>query len=355
LSYFLAFAGIAALVILHEFGHFIVAKWTGMRVERFSLFFPPFLARRKIGETEYAIGAIPAGGYVKITGMNPEEVLPPEVAPRAYYNQPVWKRIVVILAGPGMNLLVAFLILFGLAFGAQKVTATVEKVRAGTPAAASLKAGDRILSVDGHHGGPADYQKRIADHTCAGSQTNGCRAAVPATLVVKRDGSVVSVRVRPRYSATDKRMEIGFFYGTRPLNPSIPGAAATAGTFMWDVTKATLGVFARIFEAKQRKQVGSIVGGYEVTRQSFSHDVRRALTLLAFLSLSLAILNLFPFLPLDGGHVFWSLVEKIRGKRVPYRVIEQASVLGILLVVTLFFIGVTNDIERLSGGGFNSR
>jgi len=287
--------------------------------------------------------------------MNPEEDLPPNVAPRAYYNQPVWKRVVVILAGPAMNLLVAFFILFGLAFGAQKVTAVVEKVRPGTPAAAALKPADRILSVDGRHGDPADYQKRIAAHKCAGKQTDGCQAAVPATLEVRRNGQTLPVRVRPRYNAADQRMEIGFFYGTRPLNPSVPSAAGTAGTFMWDVTKATLGVFGRIFQAKERKQVGSIVGGYEVTRQSFSQDLRRALTLLAFLSLSLAILNLFPFLPLDGGHVFWSLVEKVRGKRVPYRVIEQASVLGIMLVLTLFFIGVTNDIERLSGGGFNTR
>ena len=355
MSYFLAFAGIAALVVLHEFGHFVLAKWTGMRVERFSLFFPPLLVRKKLGETEYAIGAIPAGGYVKITGMNPEEDLPPDVAPRAYYNQPVWKRVVVILAGPAMNLLVAFFILFGLAFGAQKVVAVVEKVRPGTPAATALEPGDRILSVDGQRGGPADHQRRIASHKCAGKQTNGCQAAVPATFEVSRSSRTVTVRVRPRYNATDQRMEVGFFYATRPLNPSVPKAAGTAGTFMWDVTKATLSVFGRLFESKQRKQVGSIVGGYEVTRQSFAQDLRRALTLLAFLSLSLAILNLFPFLPLDGGHVFWSLVEKVRGERVPYRVIEQASVLGIMLVMTLFFIGFTNDIERLSGGGFNNR
>src|SRR4051794_12178255 len=115
MSWLLAFAGFSALIILHEFGHFIVAKKTGMRVERFSLFFPPLLVRKKIGETEYAIGATPLGGYVKITGMNPEEELPPDVAPRAYYHQPVWKRIVVIMAGPAMNVLIAFLILFGLA------------------------------------------------------------------------------------------------------------------------------------------------------------------------------------------------------------------------------------------------
>src|ERR1700731_1729156 len=113
-SYVLAFLGFAALIILHEAGHFVAAKAVGMRVERFSLFFGPMLVKFRRGETVYGIGPIPLGGYVKITGMNPNEEIPEEVAPRAYYRQPVWKRGVVILAGPAMNLLVAFVILTGL-------------------------------------------------------------------------------------------------------------------------------------------------------------------------------------------------------------------------------------------------
>ena len=107
-SYVLAFLGFAALIILHEAGHFTAAKAVGMRVERFSLFFGPMLVKFRRGETEYGIGPIPLGGYVKITGMNPNEEIPPDVVPRAYYNQPVWKRVVVILAGPAVNLLIAF-------------------------------------------------------------------------------------------------------------------------------------------------------------------------------------------------------------------------------------------------------
>jgi hypothetical protein len=93
-SYLLAFAGFSALIILHELGHFAAAKAVGMRVERFSLFFPPLIWRwrPKRSETEYAIGATPLGGYVKITGMNPAEDIPPEVLPRAYFRQPVWCR-----------------------------------------------------------------------------------------------------------------------------------------------------------------------------------------------------------------------------------------------------------------------
>src|SRR3979409_1307294 len=114
MSYLLAFLGFAALIILHGAGHFVAAKAVGMRVERFSLFFGPMLVKFRRGETEYGIGPIPLGGYVKITGMNPREEIPPEGEDRAYYRQPVWKRVVVILAGPFVNLLIAFVIVWAL-------------------------------------------------------------------------------------------------------------------------------------------------------------------------------------------------------------------------------------------------
>ncbi len=111
MSYFLVFLGFALLILLHEGGHFVAAKAVGMRVERFSLFFGPMLWKRKVGETEYGIGVIPLGGYVKITGMSPAEVFEePSIEARAYVNQPPWKRIVVIAAGPAVNIFVAFLL-----------------------------------------------------------------------------------------------------------------------------------------------------------------------------------------------------------------------------------------------------
>src|SRR5947208_9376071 len=116
MSWVLTILGIVALIVLHELGHFMVAKAVGMRVERFSLFFPPKLFGIRRGETEYMIGAVPAGGYVKITGMNPEELgdLDPEASRRAYYAQPPWKRIVVIVAAPGTDLLIAFAIVWAM-------------------------------------------------------------------------------------------------------------------------------------------------------------------------------------------------------------------------------------------------
>jgi regulator of sigma E protease len=360
LSYFLAFAGFAALIILHEFGHFIAAKKTGMRVERFALFFPPLIVRKQVGETEYGIGAIPLGGYVKITGMNPEEELPPDVAPRGYYHQPVWKRIVVISAGPAMNLLIAFLILFGLAFGASKLSTKVFDTAKGAPAAGKLQPGDKILAVDGKRAGPgstedqlARFRKQISSHKCPGKLVQGCRAATPVVFTVERDGRILTVKVRPEYDAQAKRMLVGVAFGEK-YHPNVVQAADLAVDQMWFVTKGTFTALARIFNAEDRKQISGVVGSYEATRQSFSQDIRRAFLLLAVISLSLAIINMFPFLPLDGGHVFWSLVEKVRGRPVPYRVMEQAGVLGFVLVLVLFYIGLSNDIDRLTNGGFSN-
>jgi len=165
-SWFLAFAGFAALVILHELGHFAAAKAVGMRVERFSLFFPPTLLRKKVGETEYALGSIPAGGYVRITGMNPDEKLPDDVRTRAYYAQPVWKRIVVIAAGPAVNLVLAFALLFVFFWqiGPQDVSNRVGTIERGYPAAKALKPGDRLIAVDGRRGRPQELSRRMEPH-----------------------------------------------------------------------------------------------------------------------------------------------------------------------------------------------
>ena len=140
MSWVLAFLGFAVLVILHEAGHFTAAKAVGMRVERFFLFFPPKIWSVTRGETEYGIGAIPLGGFVKITGMNPEEELEPEVAPRAYYNQPVWKRIVVIARGPVREPRdrVRDPVLPRLHARASRPTSRSSSIEKGTPAAGKL-------------------------------------------------------------------------------------------------------------------------------------------------------------------------------------------------------------------------
>jgi regulator of sigma E protease len=362
MSWILTIAGFATLIILHELGHFMAAKATGMRVERFFLFFPPKVVSVRRGETEYGIGALPFGGFVKITGMNPDEELPPDVAPRAYYHQPVWKRIVVIGAGPAMNLLVAFVILFGLAFGLSDINNRVGTIDSGYPAAKQLQLGDRILAVDGRSYPNASTDQRLGHfvdlvgrHKCSGQPTDGCAAKTPVHVKVERDGQVRTLTITPQYDANVGRSRLGISYGSTAEDLSVPGAAGWAVSQMWRVTSGTVTVFSRIFQAQERKKIHGIVGISDVTHQAFEFGAREALGLIALISLSLAIINLFPFLPLDGGHIFWSLVEKIRGRPVPFSVMERAGAIGFVLVMVLFAVGLSNDIGRLTGSGFNTR
>jgi regulator of sigma E protease len=356
-SFLLAFLGFAALIILHELGHFAAAKAVGMRVERFSLFFPPLLARVRRGETEYAVGAIPLGGYVKITGMNPAEEIPPEVQHRAYYRQAVWKRIVVISAGPAVNILIAFLILWGLywANGLTEGTRTVEAVERGWPAAGQLMPGDRILAVDGERGEQAALAQQIASHECPGEPVRRCRAATPAVLLVERGGRQLELRLTPVFDPAAGRTRLGYRFETRhtPLGPV--GAAGESVTAMWSFSSRTVSTIAQLFKPEVREDLSGVVGSYEATRQTIEIDLEQALFLLGIISLSLGVINLFPFLPLDGGHIFWAVAEKVRGRAIPFSVMERAGFVGFVLVIGLFLIGFTNDIGRLTGEGFGVR
>jgi regulator of sigma E protease len=355
-SYLYAFLGFAALIILHEAGHFVAAKAVGMRVERFSLFFGPLLIRKKWGETEYGVGPIPLGGYVRITGMNPHEDIPPEARPRAYYNQPVWKRVMVILAGPAVNLVLAFVIVWALFLSnGQPVVSKQVAVVQAAPASKVLKPGDHIVSVDGVSGSPEAIHNAIIKHRCPGKPVKGCEASTPAHVVIRRHGQLLHFKLRPRYNAGLGEMLLGFGFGEKQVAVGAGHGASLAVSNLWQVTKATVSAVAHVFNPKPKQRLSSVVGAYKVTQQSFAHDTTRALWVLALISLSLAIINLFPFLPLDGGHVFWALAEKVRGKRIPFAVMERASAAGFLLIIIVFVIGLSNDISTLSGSGFNVR
>jgi regulator of sigma E protease len=359
MSYVLAFVGFALLIILHEAGHFAAAKAVGMRVERFALFFPPLLFKTRRGETEYGIGAIPLGGYVRITGMNPNEEIPEEHAHRAYFRQAVWKRIVVIAAGPFMNVVIAFVLLTGL-FGVKGSPETLDRIAPialQPPALGTLKPGDDLLSIDGHKVTPESVRAALARHACKDRPpVDGCNGASAAVLRIRRDDQVRTLHIVPRYDGTLKRMRLGFSFDVGFVDKSLSESAGLAGGSMWRVTRETVKAIVRLFYSSEaRKDVSGVVGSYEVTRESFSFDVAQALNILAIVSLSLAVVNLFPFLPLDGGHIFWAVAEKVRGRPIAFSVIERASAVGFLLVIMLFVIGLSNDIDRLRGEGFGVR
>jgi regulator of sigma E protease len=354
MSWFLVVVGFCVLIILHELGHFAVAKWVGMRVEKFSLFFPPTLWKKKKGETEYAIGLIPAGGYVRISGMNPSEELPDDVRDRAYHAQPVWKRMAVIAAGPFVNFVLAFVLLFAFyAFlGPRDVSGNIGTVQKGWPAAGKLKPDDKVVAVDGKPGTPIQLSQRIASHKCAGTQVKACRSATPVTVSVIRNGERKTFTLTPRFDPAAKKVRVGFAYaddGPRHSFGFGESLDITKDQF-WFITRETVKLPAYIFNKEKREQISGIVGVSDTTQNAISNDAGDAIFLFAVISLSLAIINLFPFLPLDGGHIFWAAVEFLRRRPVPYAVMERAGVIGFMLVIGLFLLGLTNDIDRLTSG-----
>jgi regulator of sigma E protease len=370
MSWALAILGIVVLIVLHELGHFTVAKLVGMRVERFSLFFPPTIARFKRGETEYALGSVPAGGYVKITGMSPDELKDTDlrVATHGYAMLAPWKRIAVILAGPGVNIAIAFLVfwailLSGSLSGASALynldestnaivaTSTVNGIERGEPADGVLRPGDRIVAVDGVAVSGESARAQIEAHRCAGALVEGCRAATPVTLTVRRGSSTLHLSLYPRYDKAEGRMLLGVAFGVaaKPFG-ALSAAGASIGA-MWHATTGTLtGLFHALTSSKARHQISSIVGITDYAHETVAAGAGVALVFLGYISLVLAVINLFPFLPLDGGHIVWSLGEKLRGgRRISLAAMYRYSSVGIVLLFFLVINGVSNDIGRLGG------
>jgi regulator of sigma E protease len=257
----------------------------------------------------------------------------------AYWRAPVWKRVAVIVAGPGTNLVfaIALLAVVFMLGVPNAVLPVVNTVDAGTPAATILRPGDRIVAINGKHVVPDQISNRIrASH---GRQ-------IELTIVRKEER--LTVRGRPRLS--DGAYRLGFTLSLQYEKYGPLAAVRLAGGRTWEVTKAIGASLGRIVTGSGRKDVSSPVGIVQASSQTLEVGFREYLGLLALISLSLALLNLLPFLPLDGGHIAFSVAEGIRGRAISREAYERASAVGIVLVLFLFFIGLSNDVDRLRGG-----
>jgi regulator of sigma E protease len=400
-----AIGGLAFLIMIHEAGHFVTALAVRMRPRRFYIFFPPALVKWKRKGIEYGIGSIPLGGYVKIPGMHKPagadlegqfgraieeapwlaahiepvkqaldesrladaragladvraalerselseparrsaergvEDIDDGLSQDAYWRAPAWKRIVVIAAGPLTNLLFALVVLavvFMLGVPT-KVDRTIASVDPGTPAAQIVRPGDRIVALNGRPVAGDEISQRIRDSK-----------GDPVSLTIRRDGRELTVQARPRLM--DGAYRLGFVLGVLSESYGPWEATKLSGERTWEVTKAIGASLGRIVTGGGRKDVASPVGIVQASSETLEVGFREYLGILALISLSLALLNLLPLLPLDGGHIAFSIAERIRGRAIPRVAYERASAIGIVLVLFLFFIGLTNDVNRIRGG-----
>jgi regulator of sigma E protease len=396
----IAIIGLLFLILVHEAGHFFTALAVRMRPRKFYVGFPPAIAKKTYNGVEYGIGAIPLGGYVKIPGMHrpgpgdvdtyfgsaereaPELVGAIESAKRAveakdlvaaraalptlesaldrasispgakrlaerglreladslsddaYWRQPAWRKIAVIGAGPGTNLLFAIL-LFAVLFmlGTTRATSTIDEVTKDSPAqAAGFRGGDRVVQIDGRPVAPEDIARSIV-------QSKGR----PLRMTVDRRGMPVELTVRAR--RTDGTYRIGIaLHGEEGPGKSVPAAVGSSLGLTWDVTTEIGKTLLRLSRGEGRDEISSPVGIVRGSSQALQQGFQSYLFVLGLISLSLALLNLLPLLPLDGGHIAVSIAERIRGRAVSRHVYEKLSAVGLAIVLLLFFTGLSNDL-----------
>jgi regulator of sigma E protease len=339
-----AVLAVSLLVIVHEAGHFFAARRFGMRVERFSVGFGPVVAAFRRGETEFAISALPLGGYVRIAGMAAGDAVEPG-DPRAYANQAAWRRFLVILAGPAMNYLaavaIAAVLLATVGLRAPDPAARVGVLVPGMPGAeAGLQPGDRIVAVGG---------TPVETFTDLVGQLRG-HPGERILLEIERGEPAVrmSIPVTPKDDGGVGR--VGFSQAQvvvrrGPLAAIAEGVARTnAGA------GAQLAAFGGLFSGRQKAELSGPVGIAQELVRGARQGAEPFLALVWTISIVLAILNLLPWPALDGGRLVFLLWEIVTRRRVNERVESFVHFAGMIaLVVLILAVTVFKDFARLLG------
>ena len=341
---------LGVLVFVHELGHFLLAKLFGVRVDAFSLGFPPKLLHKKIGDTDYRLSVVPLGGYVKLFGENPKDEVPPELQPVSFSHHPLWHRFLIVLAGPAFNLIFAAVAL-SLVFtfsGVPYLTTEIGGVKDGSPAAlAGLQKGDQVLSVEGQ-------AVRRWEELSAKIRQNGEKSL---TLSVRRGDRDFQVQVVPQrmetpdiFGAKVSAVIIGISSGDTPAVEQVaPVQALTLGVvytgrLTWLTVESLYKLVAREVPLKS-------IGGPILIAQMAGKQAEMGLTYLvqfmAALSINLFLINLLPIPVLDGGHLFFFGLEAILGKPLPQQHREVAQGFGLMLILALMILVFYQDILRL--------
>jgi len=342
---------LGVLIFAHELGHFLVAKYAGVGVLKFSLGFGPRLIGKKIGETEYLISLIPLGGYVKLLGESQGEELSEEDEKRSFLKQPVTKRIAIVAAGPIFNFLLA-IVIFTIVYmtGVPTLTTYIGGVQEGSPAfEAGIREGDVIVAIDGKE--IARWEK-LAEHI---SKSDGKELRI----TIKRNEQIRDVSLKPRLLKTPNLFgeEIeSYKMGVSPssqhtvterMNPLM--AFWTGLKQTWFISKLTVLSVVKIFEGViSPKTLGGPILIAQIAGTQVKEGIIPFVLFMALLSINLAILNLFPIPILDGGHLLFYLIEIITGKEINIKWREMAQQIGFVLLIILMIFVFIMDIERLN-------
>jgi regulator of sigma E protease len=346
----LAILALGVLVIVHEAGHYFVAKWSKMRVERFSLGFGPAVLKWQSGETQFQLAPVPFGGFVQITGMNPHEEFD-EKDPHVYPNRPAILRFLVILAGPAMNYLLSVVVIFVsyLSSGVQPDVARwqVQAVTAGAPAAGLLQEGDQLLKVNGVDVWYSEDNDR-PDFRSEVQKSQG----KPVVISAMRAGKPIDVTITPYPEKGAKSGEAATYkvgVGLEVPKQKV-GLFATAGYALeYPVvqTQTILGNLKQIITRKVDPQVVGPVGIVDAMRTQFAHGWERALELIAILNVMLGLFNLLPIPGLDGGRLAFLGYELATRRRANPKVEATVHMFGILILFLVLIVVTFTDIRNL--------
>ncbi len=354
MEYFIGFIVLLGILIfVHEFGHFIVAKLLGVKVLKFSLGFVSSIIKRKWGETEYMLGWLPLGGYVKLLGEDPEsdEPVPEEDRHRTFTSKPLWARVAIVFAGPLSNYLLAVVVLsIGYLAGWPVLTSEIGKVLDETPAKeAGLKSGDQIVAIEGRPVWRWEDMRRMIEKS----------PGRPLNIRIKRDGLEEDLAITPKVSE-----QVGIFgepvgrIGVGPSGATVtlgPAAALCEGVrFTGELTRLVVVTLVNLVRGKvSAKALSGPITIIQASGESLRAGVSSYLYLLSFISINLAIINLLPVPILDGGHLLFFAIEAVIRRPVTGKVREVAVQAGLLFIVFLMGLVIYNDLSRIITHGWS--
>jgi regulator of sigma E protease len=346
------FIALSLLILVHELGHFLVARWANVKVLSFSLGFGKKLLSYKKGETEYALSAIPLGGYVKMLGEAPGEEVPEEEVSRSYSNKPPLVKILIAFMGPFFNILFALVLFYFVFLSGYSVLSTkVGSVDKNYPAyAAGIREGDTLMAIDGKN--IAEWSDLMDAMAQTGSQ--------PIKVTVKRDGNLFDISLTPKemeskniFGDVIKRKVIGVAASNEFFvkKETASGAAVKAVYQTYNLTKITIVGIVKLIEGSiSPKQVGGPLLILEVAGKQAKEGKKNLIYFIAIISINLAVINLLPIPILDGGHILFHVIELVIRRRVSQKFIEISQKVGMGILTAIMALAFFNDITRMFFG-----